>query len=508
MKPKKPVSGKRAAASRRSRKTAAALKPSSDEASAEGKGGALEIRKAPQRIARRARRVSSSKAGSAAGTARRKSGGAAEAGEEVKPSPRKRLRAVAKVKVRVRTSRSRTAAPGAAMPAEGTDPARAASAVARVAIPPILLESDRPAAVPASGPGRRYALGPVAPAERFEAEVELPETYGTGQLLLAARDPHWLYAHWDLSLEQQRHYNALSVDRHLVLRVFMESAGGRPFTVVHLHPESRHWFVHVGRGGTRFTCELGYYARDGRWTGISVSRPTMTPPDAASEETAVEFATIPMDLPMPRLVALVKESVRENVPLASALEEMRSQGHPELPARIAGPPAEWTPAQEQALARVISMDHVRRVWMGSLEITELIRRRLVQELASAAAAQFGFPTSPAGAPGGISSPLPGGPEARGFWFNVNAELVVYGATEPGASVTIGERPIRLRSDGSFSYRFSLPDGRYELPVVAVAADQTDARAAELRFSRATEYRGDVGAHPQDPALPEPAPENL
>jgi hypothetical protein len=84
---------------------------------------------------------------------------------------------------------------------------------------------------------------------------------------------------------------------------------------------------------------------------------------------------------------------------------------------------------------------------------------------------------------------------------VNAELIVYGATEPDARVTIGGRVIRLRPDGSFSYRFALPDGNYEMPIVAVSADQTDGRAAELKFSRSTEVRGDVGEHPQDPGLP-------
>jgi hypothetical protein len=143
------------------------------------------------------------------------------------------------------------------------------------------------------------------------------------------------------------------------------------------------------------------------------------------------------------------------------------------------------------------MDRVRRVWMGSLEITELIRRQAIQELASISAAQLGAPTSPSG----ISS-LPGarGAAAKGFWFNVNAELIVYGATEPNAAVTIGGRKIRLRPDGSFSYRFALPDGQYEMPIVAVSADQTDGRAAELKFSRSTEFHGDVGAHPQDPEL--------
>jgi hypothetical protein len=91
---------------------------------------------------------------------------------------------------------------------------------------------------------------------------------------------------------------------------------------------------------------------------------------------------------------------------------------------------------------------------------------------------------------------------------VNAELIVYGATEKDATVTIGGRKIKLRADGSFSYRFALPDGRYEMPVVAISADQTDGRAAEMKFSRSTEYRGDVGAHPQDPSLQQLLLENF
>ena len=61
-------------------------------------------------------------------------------------------------------------------------------------IPPILLEGDGPAAAPVSGPGQRYALGPLPPLEKLESEGELPESYGTNRLLLTARDPHWLYA--------------------------------------------------------------------------------------------------------------------------------------------------------------------------------------------------------------------------------------------------------------------------------------------------------------------------
>jgi hypothetical protein len=99
-------------------------------------------------------------------------------------------------------------------------------------------------------------------------------------------------------------------------------------------------------------------------------------------------------------------------------------------------------------------------------------------------------------------------EQKGFWFNVNAELIIYGATEPNAQVTIGGRVIQLRPDGTFSYRFALPDGNYPLPATATSADGTDSRTAALRFSRSTEYRGEVGRHPQDPKLKAPRAENV
>src|ERR1019366_5182846 len=122
---------------------------------------------------------------------------------------------------------------------------RLAQPEAGLKIPPILLEGDEPISLPMTGPGQKYALGPMAPAGQFGPdEPALPEAYGTGKLLLAARAPHWLYAHWDFTQEQQRRYNALSADRHLVVRVVPGTIGTRPVTEVHVHPESRHWFIH------------------------------------------------------------------------------------------------------------------------------------------------------------------------------------------------------------------------------------------------------------------------
>jgi len=387
-----------------------------------------------------------------------------------------------------------------------------------VAVPPVLLEGDEPSrATTPGGPGARYALGPSAPpahAARLDEPGELPDSYGTRRLLLAARDPHWLYAHWDFTREQLRRFNGLSADGHLILRVFVERVAGEPFVTQHVHPESKCWFVFVGRGATRFVAELGYRDAAGAWNSLSVSRPALTPPDAISDDTSVTFANLPAGVPFDQILDVVKAAVSDNVPLLEALRQLDVEGRAPFAASVFEAAADkrataprWTPEQERALAALVTMDEIRRVWIGSLEITELVKRQLARELSSAAAAQFSEGSS--SPHGGVSSFAPNqAAPARNFWFNINAELVIYGATDPSASVAIGGRRIKLRPDGTFSYRFALPDGQFELPVTATSADEAESRSADLHFSRVTHYEGDVGAHAQDSALQSPGAESV
>ena len=142
----------------------------------------------------------------------------------------------------------------------------------KIEIPAILLEGDQPSPPPVSGPGGNMRSVPCRPSQHFEtAEAELPEAYGTHQLFLTARDPHWLYAHWDLTREQQSRCNAHSADGHLVLRIYAHKLEGHPVYEIHVHPESRHWFAHVERAGDSYAAELGYYSPLGKWMRVAVS---------------------------------------------------------------------------------------------------------------------------------------------------------------------------------------------------------------------------------------------
>lgn len=86
---------------------------------------------------------------------------------------------------------------------------------------------------------------------------------------------------------------------------------------------------------------------------------------------------------------------------------------------------------------------------------------------------------------GVSSPVKKLKEKGSFWLVVDAELVVYGATEPDAKVTVQGKSIKLRDDGTFTLRFALPDGKQEIPVVARSAKINEKRTITPIVTRRT-----------------------
>ena len=87
-------------------------------------------------------------------------------------------------------------------------------------------------------------------------------------------------------------------------------------------------------------------------------------------------------------------------------------------------------------------------------------------------------------------------------MHVNAELIIYGGTEPNAKVRIDGADITLGPDGTFSYHFVFPDGQFHIPISATSADGVETRSALLSFLRMTELEGDVRKTAQ-PTLDEP-----
>jgi hypothetical protein len=74
---------------------------------------------------------------------------------------------------------------------------------------------------------------------------------------------------------------------------------------------------------------------------------------------------------------------------------------------------------------------------------------------------------------------------RSFWLVADAELIVYGATEPSATLKIGEEVVPLSADGTFRVQVPFRDGQQLYPIEAIAIDGEQKRNIVLRFERTT-----------------------
>jgi hypothetical protein len=91
------------------------------------------------------------------------------------------------------------------------------------------------------------------------------------------------------------------------------------------------------------------------------------------------------------------------------------------------------------------------------------------------------------------------PRQRAFWLVADAELIVYGATDPSAKLSIGGEEVPLSSDGTFRIQVPFRDGQQVYAIEAVAADGEQRRNIRLEFQRTTP---EDNSNPLDQAVAE------
>ena len=109
----------------------------------------------------------------------------------------------------------------------------------------------------------------------------------------------------------------------------------------------------------------------------------------------------------------------------------------------------------------------------STELQELFEERLRRPMGSPMANRYGV--------GAEAMFLP----PKDLDFQVDAEMIIFGSTRPDARVTMRGEPVRLRPDGTFTVRMSLPNQRQVIPVVAFAASGAEQRTIVLAVERNT-----------------------
>ncbi|MEA5567011.1 DUF4912 domain-containing protein [Anabaena sp. UHCC 0399] len=72
-----------------------------------------------------------------------------------------------------------------------------------------------------------------------------------------------------------------------------------------------------------------------------------------------------------------------------------------------------------------------------------------------------------------------------FWFVADAELIIHGATEPGATVNIAGKPITLKSDGTFHLRVPFSEDLIDYLITVSAANGKQTTSLHKKFSQET-----------------------
>lgn len=132
----------------------------------------------------------------------------------------------------------------------------------------------------------------------------------------------------------------------------------------------------------------------------------------------------------------------------------------------------WSDVEEN-YAKIFAQSGGYAEQSGSQELQEVFEERLQRPIGPPLMSRFGV---------GAERMLR---RKRDFPFEVDADMVVFGRSQADAHVTLSGEPVKLRPDGSFAVRMSLPDKRQVIPIVAASRDGVEQRTIVIAVERNT-----------------------
>ncbi len=268
---------------------------------------------------------------------------------------------------------------------------------------------------------------------------ELPESYGKNRLITLVRDPEWLYTFWDLAPDSINDIKKAMGPREFneskkVLRIY-DNAGVKTddYSEIELTDTASSWYIHVNAEKNYFL-ELGYLSKKGEFYKLAASESVAAPASGVSELDDEKW--------------MIKDGVFEKIYELSGGSTLGMSSADLM----------------QAMARGMKQE----------DFFQLVSRGASDTLSSQFSAEKTRQEEEKR-------------KQRKFWMVLNTEIIVYGATEPDANVTLMGKPIKLRPDGTFSIRMALPDGSVDIPAVGVSADRIDEITITPAVHKSTYY---------------------
>jgi hypothetical protein len=311
-----------------------------------------------------------------------------------------------------------------------------------------------------------------------EGLPDLPEGYGDSRIVLMPRDPQWGYAYWDTPNEHKEELRRQGGQR-LALRLYdvtdvdLNHGSAHSLQQYDCEEVSRDWYVPIPVSDRDYIAEIGYLTGDGCWLLLARSNPVRIPPLYPSDWFEEHFISVAWDdaLHGKTLLTLMAPEQRTAATDSPIYDQLFGLTQSTEALRVAG--SLFGSMQQLPQQAVSSYVFPSGAGLGVVPGVPTLSGLTMSGIGMSG---IGF--------GASMPPL----RSRKFWLVADAELIIYGATEPDATVTIDGRPIQLNPDGTFRFHMSFQDGSLNFPIIAIAADGEQTRAVRMTFDRETPHR--------------------
>ncbi|MEG4280369.1 DUF4912 domain-containing protein [Microcoleus sp. MON1_C1] len=347
-----------------------------------------------------------------------------------------------------------------------------------------------------------------------EGLADLPNGYGESRVVLMPRDPEWAYTYWDIPNDRKEELRRQG-GQQLALRLYdvtdvnLETQSPHSIQEYPCDELAREWYVPIPVSDRDYAIDIGYRCADGRWLVLARSAQVRVPPVYPSDWIEDQFISLDWEeelqgktfaelVPPAKKMAQAangfgfspSNAIYEQIfGMAESAESLRVAGSIFGSMQHVAGSVQQVGIHEQAVSSYVFPSGVG-MWaaptMSGLTASGVGMSGLTMSgVGMSGLTMSGFGMSGVGMSGvGFAAPM----RPRQFWLVADAELIVYGATEPDATVYVGGQPIKLNADGTFRFQMSFQDGLIDYPIFAVAADGEQNRAIHLKFNRETPER--------------------
>ena len=344
----------------------------------------------------------------------------------------------------------------------------------------------------------------------FVDDERIPSSYNRTWLGLLVKDPHWIYATWEISQEALHPFRTELEDpgrgAKIVLRMYdvtcVQFDGHNANYFFDLEVGSANsWYVNLWKDHVVYCADIGVRTNDGKFSPLARSNCAETPRTGCSwrsEQIWMEVKDQTTETPY------IVARIQPRGP-ASPLRNIKARRIYLTAEDIRRYYAQLMPFLKDIIAARLGKLFAKRVLQGSrfiiLEDSKERQEIYALEYGTEFFHKFRLGASEEALLLGKGSQLGASEQSeqfgssekiqmakqRKFFFEIWADVIVYGRTEADAKVLLGNQKINLRPDGTFTLRSALPDTTITLPFTAVSGDQLEKREITTVVNRQTQY---------------------